>query len=119
MYQRTKKYQKNDPAIENHYFSELPDLRRVIEIKDLDYGDPIKYKMELYRMDRIDCYDVFVNDQLWKKRIGWSKVLETLRKALLRQKQSSILLHFFKQTFNRQKRQTKSATNVTYSISDF
>ena len=42
--------------------------------------------MELYRTDRIDCYDVFVDNQLWKRRIGWSKVLEALRKAMLLQR---------------------------------
>lgn len=101
MYQRTKKYQKNvehrakqrvikeqqsDPEIGNHSFSELPDLRRIIEIKDLDSGAPVKHRMELYRTDRIDCYDVFVDNRLWKRRIGWSKVLEALRKALPRQR---------------------------------
>lgn len=63
---------------------EIPDLRRIIEITDLDSGEPVTHKLELYRSDRIDCYKVFVDGKLWKKRIGWSQILAGIRKALPR-----------------------------------
>jgi hypothetical protein len=40
---------------------EIPKLRRVIEITDFDSGEPIVHKLELYKTDRIDCYDVDVD----------------------------------------------------------
>jgi hypothetical protein len=40
---------------------EIPELRRVIEITDFDSGEPIVHKLELYKTDRIDCYDVYVD----------------------------------------------------------
>lgn len=101
MYRRTNKYQNNvehrakqriiqeqqfEPNTEDHSFTEPPELRRIIEITDLDSGTPVKHRMELYRTDRIDCYDVFVDNRLWKRRIGWSKILEGLRKSLPRQR---------------------------------
>lgn len=62
---------------------EPPEVRRVVTITDYDFGERV-YTMELRRSDRIDCYDVYIDGQLWKKRIGWSRVLEGLRKALPR-----------------------------------
>ncbi|MFT5669366.1 MAG: hypothetical protein ACI9WH_000178, partial [Glaciecola sp.] len=50
----------------------IPKLRRVIEITDFDSGAPIVHKIELYKTDRIDYYDVYVDGAIWKKRIGWS-----------------------------------------------
>ncbi len=79
MYRRIKKYQNNvehranqriiqeqkfAPNTENHSFTELPDLPCIIEIIDLNSGTPIKHRMELYLMVRIDCYDVFVDNRL-------------------------------------------------------
>ena len=66
----------------------LPELRRVIEITDYDSGQPVTHRIELYRSDRIDCYRAVVDGRLWKTRIGWSRVLEGLRKALPRLRQS-------------------------------
>jgi len=66
---------------------ELPELRRVIEITDYDSGQPATHHIELYRSDRIDCYRAVVDSRLWKARIGWSRVLEGLRKALPRLRQ--------------------------------
>jgi hypothetical protein len=40
---------------------EIPKLRRVIEITDFDRGEPIVHKFELYKIDRIDCHDVYVD----------------------------------------------------------
>jgi hypothetical protein len=39
----------------------IPKLRRVIEITDFDSGEPIVHEVELYKTDRIDCYDVNVD----------------------------------------------------------
>lgn len=99
MYRRSRKYQqlierlargraaREKRRMEGHHpdFSpELPELRRLIEITDFDTGTPITHRIELYRSNRIDCYNVVVNGNLWKRRIGWSKILEGLRKALPR-----------------------------------
>jgi hypothetical protein len=99
MYRRTSKHQKilsksytNGVKTESHLEQnvdhqpvwEIPELRRVIEITDFDSGEPIVHKLELYKTDRIDCYDVYVNGAIWKKRIGWSQILASIRKAMPR-----------------------------------
>jgi hypothetical protein len=53
---------------------EIPNLRRVIDIPDFDSVKPIVHKLELYKTDRIDRYDVYVDCAIWKKRIGWSQI---------------------------------------------
>jgi hypothetical protein len=63
---------------------EIPKLRRVIEITDFDSGEPIVHKLELYKTERLDCFDVYVNGAIWKKRIGWSQILACIRKAMPR-----------------------------------
>ncbi|MBA1445852.1 MAG: hypothetical protein M3H12_18685 [Chromatiales bacterium] len=65
------------------YPPDLPQLRRRIVIIDYDHGRSV-HRLDLYRSDRIDCYDVSVDGQPWKQRIGWSRVLEGLRKSLPR-----------------------------------
>ncbi len=62
----------------------IPKLGRVIEITDFDSGEPIVHKLELYKTDRIDYYDVYVDGAIWKKRIGWSQILAGIRKAMPR-----------------------------------
>jgi hypothetical protein len=99
MYRRTSKHQKilsksytNGVKTESHLEQnvdhqpvwEIPELRRVIEITDFDSGEPIVHKLELYKTDRIDCYDVYVDGAIWKKRIGWSQILASIRKAMPR-----------------------------------
>ena len=99
MYRRSRKYQKlvtqyakaravreekRINGIHPEYPSELPVLRRLIKITAYDTGTPLTHRIELYRSNRIDCYNVWINGALWKERIGWSKVLEDLRKALPR-----------------------------------
>jgi hypothetical protein len=99
MYRRISKYQKilpepytNGVKTESHLEKyvdhqpvwEIPKLRRVIEITDFDSGEPIVHKIELYKTDRIDCYDVYVDGAIWKKRIGWSQILAGIRKAMPR-----------------------------------
>ncbi len=65
------------------YPLELPKIRRVIEIRDYDFGEKI-YCMELRKAGRIDCYDCYIDGELWKAGIGWSRVLEWVRKSLPR-----------------------------------
>lgn len=62
---------------------DLPDLRRRIIIIDYDYGKTV-HRIDLRRSQRIDCYKAVVNGEVWKERIGWSKVLEGVRKSFLR-----------------------------------
>ena len=62
---------------------EPPSVRRVVTITDYDFGK-VTHTMELRRSDRIDCYDCYINGELWKSRIGWSRVTEWLRKAMPR-----------------------------------
>ena len=71
------------------YPPELPALCRVIEITDFDSGTPVTHRFELYRTSRIDCYSVWIDGKLWKERIGWSRILEGLRKALPRIRQDA------------------------------
>jgi hypothetical protein len=61
----------------------LPKLRRRIVITDYDFGERV-HTLDLYRTSRVDCYRVNVDGKPWKARIGWSKILEGLRKSLPR-----------------------------------
>ena len=65
------------------YPPDLPELRRRIVISDYDFGERI-HTLDLYRTGRVDCYRVHVDGKPWKSRIGWSKILEGLRKSLPR-----------------------------------
>jgi hypothetical protein len=66
------------------YPPDLPNLRRVITVTDYDTGEPVTHTIELYKSNRIDCYRAVVDGAPWKDRIGWSKILAGLRKALPR-----------------------------------
>jgi hypothetical protein len=61
----------------------LPDLRRRIVVESFDFGHDV-HVMELHRTNRVDCFRVVVDGKPWKARIGWSKILEGLRKSLPR-----------------------------------
>ncbi len=61
----------------------LPDLRREIIIIDHDFGT-ITHHIQLFKTGRIDCYRAVADGKPWKERIGWSRVLEGLRKSLPR-----------------------------------
>jgi len=61
----------------------MPELRRRIVITDYDFGERI-HTLDLYRTGRVDCYKVHIDGKPWKARIGWSKILEGLRKSLPR-----------------------------------
>lgn len=65
------------------YPTERPELRRRIVITDYDFGERV-HTLDLYRTSRVDCYRVHVDGKPWKARIGWSKILEGLRKSLPR-----------------------------------
>ncbi len=62
----------------------IPDLRRVIEVTNYEGGNTSKHIFELYKSDRIDCFNVKVDGVWWKHRIGFSQVLSALRKAIPR-----------------------------------
>lgn len=61
----------------------LPDLRRRIVIEDFDFGHRV-HVLELHKSDRVDCYRVMIDGQLWKKRVGWSHILAGIRKSMPR-----------------------------------
>lgn len=81
---RGAREEKRIDGIHPEYPSELPELRRLIKITDYDTSTPITHQIELYRNNHIDCYNVWTDSKLWKQRIGWSKILEGLKKVLLR-----------------------------------
>ena len=61
----------------------LPALRRRITIETFDFGHDV-HVVELFKSDRIDCFRVEVDGKPWKERIGWSRLLEGLRKSMPR-----------------------------------
>jgi hypothetical protein len=65
------------------YPRDLPELRRTLIIRDYDFGE-VEHRIDLYRSDRVDCYKVVADGVTWKKRAGWSTVLEAVRKSFLR-----------------------------------
>ncbi len=65
------------------YPIELPELRRRIIIIDYDFGKCV-HRIDLYRTSRVDCYRAKADGKPWKDFIGWSKVLEGVRKSFLR-----------------------------------
>lgn len=65
------------------YVPAMPELRRTILVVDHDFGT-VEHRLDLYRTNRIDCYRVVADVVEWKKRAGWSTVLEALRKSFLR-----------------------------------
>lgn len=66
------------------YPHDLPRLRRVVIVIDYDQGEPVIETMRLYRTSRVDCYRAEVNGTTWRPRVGWSGVLEGLRKSFVR-----------------------------------
>lgn len=65
------------------YMPRMPELRRTIIIIDRDFGT-VEHRIDLHRTNRIDCYRVVADGREWKKRAGWSTVLEAVRKSFLR-----------------------------------
>lgn len=62
---------------------ELPELRRQVIVIDYDFGR-VEKRVDLYRTDRVDCYRVMIDGKLWRDRIGFSGVLEGIRKSFAR-----------------------------------
>lgn len=81
---RAAKNEKRLNSIPPEYPAELPDLRRKIIIIDYDSGKPVRHVLDLYKSDRIDCFKVFVDGKLWKTRMGYSRILAGIRKAMPR-----------------------------------
>lgn len=65
------------------YPVELPFLRRRIIIINYDFGEET-HILDCYRSNRIDCFRVEVDGKQWEKRIGFSRILAGIRKALPR-----------------------------------
>lgn len=93
MYRRTNKYVKRRewhprPAIaeadQRPATWRPPKLRRRITIEDFDGYEPVTHVIELHRTSRIDSYRAVINGREWKPRVGWSRVLDGLRRALPR-----------------------------------
>lgn len=61
----------------------LPMLRRKIIIEDLDFGI-VRHEINLYRTNRIDLYNMEVDGRPYASGIGWSRILEIIRKQFLR-----------------------------------
>lgn len=61
-----------------------PLLRRRVTIEDFDGPEPQTHVIELYRTPRIDSYRAVVNGKEWHQHIGWSRILDGLRRALPR-----------------------------------
>lgn len=93
MYRRTRKYAEQRkrrtrsevPEAEQRPAAWTPPLlRRRIVIEDFDRPDPVRHVVELYRTTRIDSYRAVIDGQEWKSRVGWSRVLDGLRRAMPR-----------------------------------
>jgi hypothetical protein len=65
------------------YPAALPDLRREIIVRDHDSGT-VEYHFKLYRTGRVDCYRLECDGKVIAGRVGWAKVLETIRKGFVR-----------------------------------
>ncbi len=61
----------------------LPELRRTVIVIDHDFGT-VEHRLDLYRSNRRDCYRVVADGVEWRRRMGWARVLEALRKSLPR-----------------------------------
>ena len=65
------------------YIPVLPELRRRVIVIDYDHGRVV-HRIDLYRTSRIDCYRAEADGKPWKARIGWSKVLDVVRRSFVR-----------------------------------
>ena len=93
MYRRTRKYvarrkwhPRPDAALEDQRAPawQPPELRRRITIEDFDGAEPCVHVIELRRTRRIDSYRAVIDGKPWLDRVGWSRVLDGLRKAMPR-----------------------------------
>lgn len=65
------------------YPQTLPNLRRRIVVEDFDFGK-VQHEINLYKTNRIDCYRIEIDGVVVAERIGWSRILEKIRKGFLR-----------------------------------
>lgn len=92
MYRRTRKYQAQRrqqrpelPEAEQRPATwQPPRLRRRIVIIDYDGHAPVMHTVDLYRTNRIDSYRAVIDGRQWRDRVGWSRVLDGLRRAMPR-----------------------------------
>lgn len=93
MYRRTSKYAARRKWHPRPVMAEAdrrppawrpPKLRRRITIEDFDGAQPCKHVVELFRTSRIDSYRAVIDGHEWHARIGWSRVLDGLRRAMPR-----------------------------------
>lgn len=61
-----------------------PDLRRRLIVEDYDTGEAVRTIFDLHATTRIDCYRVSIDGKRQPGRIGWTRLLALLRKALPR-----------------------------------
>lgn len=62
--------------------AELPNLRRTVIVIDRDFELRVT-RLDLWKTRRVDSYMVHVDGVPWK-RMGWSRLLEALRKSHVR-----------------------------------
>jgi hypothetical protein len=93
MYRRTSKYAKRRKWHPRPIVAEAdqrpatwrpPKLRRRIIIEDFDGAEPHSHVIELFRTARIDSYRAMIDGREWMPRVGWSRVLDGLRRAMPR-----------------------------------
>lgn len=92
MYRRTRKYQARRerhrpelaPEEQRPATWQPPHLRRRITIEDFDGPEPSTHTIELFRTRRIDSYRAVIDGAEWKASVGWSRVLDGVRRALPR-----------------------------------
>ena len=77
---RLRKIAEGEPP---EYPLPLPDLRRQIIVRDFDFG-AVEHTINLYKENRIDTYRMEVDGRLYAIHIGWSRILEIIRKQFLR-----------------------------------
>ena len=77
---RLRKIAESDPP---EYPISLPELRRQIIVRDFDFGT-VEHVINLFKENRIDTYRMEVDGRLYAIHIGWSRVLEIIRKQFLR-----------------------------------
>ena len=65
------------------YPADLPDLRKIIIVVDLDFGKKVNV-MKLYKTNRIDQFRAEANGKVWRDRIGISGILAGIRKSMPR-----------------------------------
>ena len=80
---REAKAHKRETGPAPEYPRRIPGLRRRIVVIDYDFGRVV-HRMDLYDSGRIDCYRVVADGVEWRRRAGFAKVLEGLRKAMPR-----------------------------------